>query len=201
MIQRYGIAIVVGTIVTFGLLWTMQFMISTGRDVLTASESFRFVDFVRVQRDEQVERRERKPDPPPPVDQPPPDAPQPQMDNIDAGAFTGISMGPVETSINRNISGTGLQVTDGEYLPMFRQEPTYPARALERGIEGYCVVEFTVTRTGTVDSPRIIECTHSIFERSALQAVARWRYRPRVVDGEPIESPGVQTQLTFQIEQ
>jgi protein TonB len=200
MIQRYSIAVVSGTLVTFALLWIMQFMISTGRDALTATETLRFVDFVRVQREEITERRERKPEPPPPVDQPPPDMPQPQLDNFDASAFTGISMGPVQTSIDRNISGGGLQIVDGEYLPMFRQEPTYPTRALERGTEGYCVVEFTVTRLGTVENPRIVECSNSIFERSSLQAVLRWRYRPRVVNGEPIESPGVQTRLTYQID-
>jgi periplasmic protein TonB len=199
MIQRYGISIVSGTVVTFALLWIMQFMISTGRDALTATETLRFVDFVRVQREEVTQRRERKPEPPPPVDQPPPDMPQPQLDNVDAN-FTGISMGPVQTSIDRNISGGGLQVVDGEYLPMFRQEPSYPIRAQERGLEGHCDVEFTVTRLGTVENPRIINCTSSIFERSSLQAVQRWRYRPRVVNGEPIESPGVTTRLTYRME-
>ncbi|MCC5794200.1 MAG: energy transducer TonB [Chromatiales bacterium] len=199
MVQRLGIATVGGVVVTFALLWIMQWMIATGRDVLSATESFSFVDFVRVEREETVERRERRPEPPPPVDQPPPDTPPQQMDDLDMGAI-GVSMGPVTTTIDRNIAGTGLQVTDGEYLPMFRQEPVYPNRAAERGIEGYCIVEFTVTRLGTVEDPRIIECSHSIFERASLQAVQRWRYRPRVVDGEPIESPGVQTRLTFQLE-
>lgn len=200
MVQRLSIATVSGVAVTFALLWIMQWMIATGRDVLSATETFSFVDFVRVEREEATQRRERRVEPPPPVDQPPPDTPPPQMDNVDASAFTGISMGPVTTTIDRSISGTGLQVTDGEYLPMFRQEPVYPNRAAERGIEGYCILEFTVTRLGTVEDPRILECSHSIFERASLQAVQRWRYRPRVVNGEPIESPGVQTRLTFQLE-
>jgi protein TonB len=45
-----------------------------------------------------------------------------------------------------------------------------------------------------------VESTHSVFERPALKAVLKFKYKPRIVDGEPIEVAGVQNKITFQLE-
>ena len=57
-----------------------------------------------------------------------------------------ISAAPVNTSISLSSSGFGLAPSDGEYLPIVKVQPVYPRRALSRGIEGYVIVEFTVTK-------------------------------------------------------
>ena len=91
-------------------------------------------------------------------------------------------------------------VADGDSLSLFKPQPAYPLRAAERGIEGWCEVEFAVTARGTVADARILACSHQVFEQSALQAVAQWRYRPRVVNGQPVEQRGVQTRFVFELE-
>ena len=50
-LSRYAIAFIGATIVTFGLIWTMQVLIATGKQALTKTQEFKFVDFVRVKRD------------------------------------------------------------------------------------------------------------------------------------------------------
>ncbi len=63
------------------------------------------------------------------------------------------------------------------------------------------VVEFTVTSNGSVTDPVVIESEpSSIFNRAAERAVVKWKYKPRVVDGNPVDVPGVRTMLTFQLE-
>lgn len=57
-----------------------------------------------------------------------------------------------------------------------------------------------MTRQGTVRDPRVIESTSTIFDDAAIDAVMRFRYRPRVIDGEPVDVPGVQFRMTFQLE-
>ena len=107
----------------------------------------------------------------------------------------------VNTSINMSASGFGLAPSDGEYLPIVKVQPIYPRRALSRGIEGYVIVEFTVTKQGTTRDHFIVEGKPSgMFDRAAIQAAAKFKYKPRVVDGEPIEVPGVQNIIRFQIE-
>ncbi|PTB82172.1 protein TonB, partial [Marinobacter sp. Z-D5-3] len=94
-----------------------------------------------------------------------------------------------------------LDTSDGEYLPIVKVQAAYPRRALQRGIEGYVVVEFTVTRQGTVRDPRVVEAEpESIFDQAAMDAVLKFKYKPRVVNGDAVEVEGVQNRITFEID-
>ena len=71
---------------------------------------------------------------------------------------------------------------------------------MSRGIEGYVILEYTVTRQGTVKDPVVIEAKpQGTFDRAAIKSALRYKYKPRVVDGEPIEVAGVRTRITFQL--
>ena len=61
-------------------------------------------------------------------------------------------------------------------------------------------MEFTVTKTGEVVDAVAVDCSSSVFESASVKAVLKWKYKPRVVNGEPIDSPGVQTRLTYKFE-
>ncbi|HPF45681.1 MAG TPA: energy transducer TonB, partial [Emcibacteraceae bacterium] len=76
----------------------------------------------------------------------------------------------------------------------------YPPRAAENGIEGYCTVEFTVTAQGTTSNVIAIESSHAMFERPAIKAAEKYKYKPRVVDGEPIPVTGVRVRIEFQLD-
>ena len=97
--------------------------------------------------------------------------------------------------------GFSLGVGEGDYLPIVKVAPIYPQRALSRGIEGFCVVEYTVTRQGTTRDPFVLEsqCTSALFHRASLQAALKFKYKPRVIDGEAVEVPGVQNKFTYEI--
>ena len=199
MIGRLGTSLVTGVFVTFALLWLMQFLIGTGKEALSEKVDFRIMDFIRVKHDELVEQKDRKPPKPPEVENKPPDIPPPQTDALDPTAPT-VNLGRVNVSTGIDIGGTDFAV-DGEYLPIVRVEPIYPRRAQSRGIEGYCDMEFTVTRTGEVQDAVATECSSSVFKNASVKAVLKWKYKPRVVDGDPIDSPGVRTRLTYQFEE
>jgi len=80
---------------------------------------------------------------------------------------------------------------DGDYLPVVKVEPVYPTRALARRLEGWVIVRFTVTETGSVTDIEVIESSDPLFEGSAVEAAQRFKYRPRIIDGQPIEVRGV----------
>jgi protein TonB len=85
-------------------------------------------------------------------------------------------------------------------VPIVKVAPIYPRRALSRGIEGYVIVEFTVTPQGTVVSPEVVEAEpEGIFERAAMDAAKKFKYKPRMVDGKAVSVPGVQNQITFKM--
>jgi len=92
-----------------------------------------------------------------------------------------------------------LQLLDGDYLPIVKVAPVYPSRALSQGLEGFVVVEFTVARSGAVKDVIVVESTDSLFERAAVEAAYRFKYRPRIIAGQSVEVPGVRNRITFDI--
>ncbi len=197
MIVRYAISVGIGAAVTFALLFLMQLLIATGRGALTEAASFRITDFVRVERNELIETKKQKPEKPPEPETPP-EMPTPSnTDSFDNSMA--VSMSAPSLNANLSIGGVGFGISDGEYLPIVKVAPVYPSRALSRGLEGYCILEFTVTRTGSVRDVITLECTSSLFERAATQAALKFKYKPRVIDGEPIDVPGVPHKISFEI--
>lgn len=93
-----------------------------------------------------------------------------------------------------------LGFSDGDIVPIARPRPAYPILAARRGIEGYVVLEYTVTRAGTVEGVAVVESSNSLFNRSALEAVNKFRYKPRIVDGHPVAVRGVRTKIRFELE-
>ena len=200
---RAIISLILGMIITASIFWVMPYLIESADRQLDKSGSASLVDFVRLKRNETIHRRELKPRKPPPP-QAPPELPRtPQLESLNPNAEkVYIAATPVETDIEISGGGFSLGVGEGDYLPIVKVAPIYPQRALVRGIEGYCVVQYTVTRQGTIRDPFVIEdqCTDSLFHRPSLQAALKFKYKPRVIDGQAVEVPGVRNKFTFVIE-
>lgn len=198
---RLAIGLVLGLVVTAGLFWMMQYLIATADRTLNESSAGHLLDFVRLKRDESIQRRQLKPEKPPQPKTPPPQPPTPKLEDLNPSAEKiFIAAVPVETDIEMS-GGFSLGVGEGDYLPIVKVAPIYPARALQRGLEGYCVVEYTVTSLGTTKDPVILldQCTSSLWHRASLQASLKFKYKPRVIDGVAVEVPGVQNKFTYEI--
>lgn len=89
-----------------------------------------------------------------------------------------------------------------QYQPISKQPPSYPRRALDRGLEGDCTVTYTVTRDGRVSNPQVVEgaCDDPMFERPSLTAARSFRYQPRLVDGQPVDVPGIRNTFRYRIQ-
>lgn len=200
MLGRYAFAIVVGVAVTLSLLFVMQLLIVTGKAALTEPSERYMLEFVRVRRNENINTDDYTPEKPPKPPEVPPEVPPQDFDSVDPNAPS-INVPPPSVAQNVDIGGPGgMNIAEGDYLPIVRVAPVYPARALSRGLEGYVDLEFFVTPAGTVRDPVVSFSTSSLFERAALRAVLKFKYKPRVVDGVPVEVPGVKTRITFKIE-
>ena len=197
-IKRIAAAGFLSVFTTFGILWVMQILIATGEGAITSKYEGRFVDFVRIKKDEDLNTKNAKPKKPPEPEEPPPDTPQ-ELDDIDTTADT-VNIGAVDANVGVGAGIGGFNAGEGEYLPIVKVAPIYPNRALSRGIEGWCIVEYTVTRNGTVENGKVVECTSSLFANASLKASSKFKYKPRVINGTPIDVPGVQHKITFELE-
>lgn len=135
-----------------------------------------------------------------------PDEPPPEMEPLDFNTdidMNSANMAPA-VAINVSINASGLSSGDGEYLPIVKVAPIYPRRAQTRGITGYCIVTYTVTTTGAIRDPYVeneTDCSpKGIFERASIKAALKFKYKPRVVDGQAIEVAGVQNKFTYELE-
>ena len=201
MLGRYIFSIVIGSIITLSLLFVMQLLIVTGKTALTDPRERHKLEFVRVKRNENLNVADLTPEKPPKPPETPPETPPQELDNINPDAPT-INVAPPMVSADTDLAGPGgMNIAEGDYLPIVRVAPVYPARALSRGLEGFVDLSFTVTAAGTVKDPIVLQSSSTLFERAATRAVLKFKYKPRVVDGIPVEVSGVKTRISFQIEE
>ncbi|MEQ8515649.1 MAG: energy transducer TonB [Chromatocurvus sp.] len=181
-----------------GLFFLMQYLIATANPDIDEEERTRLADIVMPERDIDTNVEQKKPEKIEEPEEPPPDMDTPDMDtDTDVNV---VNTAP-RSSVELNIGAGGMAGGDGEYLPIVKVAPIYPRRAQTRGITGYCIVEYTVTKSGSIRDPQAVDCSPSgVFERASVKAAEKFKYKPRVVDGEPIEVAGVQNKFTYELE-
>lgn len=198
MIARYFASVTFGSAVTFSLLYLMQHLISVGEDVFTPPPEGPPIVFVEFEPDEEIKTKRILPEPPDEVPPPPKVVDTHRIDQIE-GLVVQIG-GPPPPGIGPGKQPISGYAQSGDLLPIVAVAPAYPPRALARHVEGYVVVEYTVTVTGGVRDAFVVASSSSIFDRAALEAANKFKYKPRVIDGQPVEVPGVQRKFSFVIE-
>lgn len=198
---RYFPALIIAGGITFLLLWGMQALVTGGKGAMTDPPKGRVMPFVRVKEEAVTETKKRKPQKPPKPQEPPPPLEQPQMAQSNPNAKASAMNFDSDISAEIGLKGgLNLDSGDGEYLPIVKVAPIYPRRAQARGIEGYVIVEFTVSKNGSVTAPLVVEAKpEGIFDQAAIDAAKKFKYKPRVMDGEPVAVAGVQNKITFQL--
>jgi protein TonB len=199
---RYAIALVLAIVTTFFLLFGMQTLIAGGNDAMTEAPKGNVLDFIRLKKEQVIVKKDRKPIKPPKPKEPPPPMVPPQMKqaNPNTEAVSSHFFADIQADIGLS-SGLSLDSNDGDYLPIVKVAPIYPRRAQSRGIEGFVIVEFVVTKNGSVRDAKVVEAKPAdIFDRAAVAATLKFKYKPRVVDGVAMEVAGVQNKITFEID-
>ncbi len=187
--------------IAFALTYLMQALIKSELRLDEVSGG-KIVDFVRLKRERPVEKVQRKrPQRVRPERQPPP----PEMDlspNEGPAKLELAAAAPdltADLDINLGPGGAG-QGGDADPVPLVRVNPQYPARAMQRGIEGWVQLRFTVSAAGTVKDVQVEKAEpRNYFEQAAINAVSRYKYKPSVVGGKAIDTPGVRVILNFNL--
>lgn len=123
--------------------------------------------------------------------------PQPPETTFPLGDAVGLT--PLITPPSP-IDGIVGGLVDGPPMATVVLEPRYPHSALSRQLEGYAVVEFDISKNGQVVNARVLESAPgTIFNRSALDAIRKFRYKPKVVDGKPQVYSGAYYRFTYEM--
>ena len=84
-----------------------------------------------------------------------------------------------------------------ELTNLYRVNPEYPLTASQRHKKGWVEVDFVVTENGNVRNARVLNSSRGLFERNALDAVSKWRFKPVIEDGRPVPI-NASVRFTFQ---
>ena len=185
---RRVIAVALSLVIAVALFWGMQALIPISGDP-KVSKDIGPIDFVRIKRDDSLDVRSRKKPPPPPdlavKRNTPTRSPTPvNMPKLDIP--THVTGGPFLGGFNPGAGGN-------ELIPVVQVAPRMPRRAMRDGITGYVVVRITVNPDGTVKSATVEEAKpRGVFESTAISAIYKWKFKPKVVDGKPVQQDGIQ---------
>ena len=196
---------VLAAVVGFGLFFIMVLLISLGDSGIKEDKSVKLVDIVMPDRDIDTLLQEvEKPDEP---EEQPDDIAQPE---VELQPLTGVDVTIAKPKANIQAGGSFFK--DGEYMPLFAVQPQYPRRAQERGTEGYAIISFTITEQGTAENPVVVEgkCGEvndpnvvmrdcSIFNNSSIRASAKLKYKPKIVDGNPVKVDNVLYRFRYEM--
>ena len=191
--QKYGLAAAGGTVVSFASILLMALLIATGEVSLDESNLRKIVDVVMPVRDPELIDSVERPD----EAEPEPDQLPPEVDIENIEELLDQSVTP-NLNFKKRRSGVFM---DGSYVPIFQVPPQYPRRAAERGREGCVVLKYVVTEVGSVRDPEVMQSIpKGIFDRAAIRAALRYKYKPLIRDGNAVEVEGVTQRITFVLE-
>ena len=204
--RHYGwrvLAVVAAGVVGAGFLtWFMYSLILATDQRLDESGRAHIIEFVRLKREEESVRKDRRPERPQIDDQPPAPA-TPQMDNSQAQSTLSVSdtILPDGMGDGLGIGGLGFDSSDGEYLPIVKVAPIYPHRALLKGMQGNCVVAYTVTTNGSTRDVEVVEhmCDDRVWWKPSIEAAKKFKYKPRIIDGEAVEVHRVTNRFIYEL--
>jgi len=118
-----------------------------------------------------------------------------------AAAETAVpTLSPVATPQENAPRATSVELVEIPLAiaPITRRPPDYPPDALTRRLAGHVQLRFDVTTAGRVENIGVVESSDPIFEESAIDAVATWRYLPQITAGKRVVSPGIHTVIRFE---
>ncbi len=105
------------------------------------------------------------------------------------------------------VVGTGVSNTDGSSgantnaEPIERVKPEFPQEAALKGIEGWVLLRFDITEEGGVENVSVVDASpRGMFEKKAREAIRKWKYAPRISNGEKVRVVGREVQIDFKLE-
>ena len=199
---RWAISMVMAAGITLGLFYFMQALIATGADLDQRVSVVKIVDATMPEIELEVIEEIDKPEPIQDDTEVVEDIPDRQV-SLSDGPSLNIERASIEIDTGLQLSNASISATDGDFLPLVAIAPQYPTRAAQRGIEGWCLVSFTVDGLGNVleDSIVVVDAEPtSIFDRSSIRAAGRFKFQPRVVDGQGVAVNDVQYVFRYQLE-
>jgi protein TonB len=195
MLAKYSSSLAAAVLFGLAVFVGMQVLIATDGMFEEPDKNRTYLDFVRVDAsDDNINTKDRRlPDPPPPPETPP-DAPDLSNQMMNMNTNLSMDMPKIGVPVNKGSgaflgtlqAGDGMSGFDTDVIPIVRVPPAYPQRAKQAKLEGSVTMAVTIRPDGTVADVEVLESDPPrLFDQAAIQAMQRWKFRPKIVNGKP----------------
>ncbi len=196
---RVPLIIALAALINIAMFIAIEFMVGSERMRLTDVQDFDVANFIRVAEQSREVRSRRDPQAP--------QKPQQEMQQdlarlsemSDASGLVGMAVDVPAMNIDVGPAvGSDIAVAR-ERTPLVRVPPEYPMQARAKGLEGWVILRFTVTETGSVADPEVIRSQPPrIFDRAAKRSVLGWKYQPQIRNGKAVRDQVI-ARITFRM--
>lgn len=184
-------------VAAFLIFLLMQFLISTDVFDKKKDDDVSFLEFIRINSDDSLQERDRKvPDRPKPEKRPPP-PPDIELKQETTMVRPNLDIELPNFSVPTDFSGAflgnldNLGKTSSALIPMVKVQAQCPLQAIQGGINGTIQIYLIVNPNGKVSNARVVRDTNNkIFNKQALKAIRRWQFKPKIINGIPVEQAG-----------
>ena len=186
---------------TLGLFAFMAYIINNDQVVIEEPIPYVPVDFAQLP-------EEKPPEVKPPVKLTPPPPPEPMPKEFAEVESTSLTTGfvyqppTVDLGTGNTLLTMNKNMPDNDARPIVRINPKYPIAAARDGIEGWVRLRFNINEIGAVTDITVLESQPKrVFNKAAKQALKKWKYKAKSVDGKMVKQEGLTVQLDFNIDQ
>lgn len=200
MLVRYAATLAIAAFITLGLFFVMHTLVLEREGELDEAINRRVIDFVKLKKESETELRKRRlPKKQQQDDQPPP--PDLNLSNtpMPSGGTLALAGPSIDMAVDLAGGPNVGAVADAEAILVYGVQPIYPERAASRGLEGWVHLGFTVTPTGSVKDEYVIASSSKIFNRAAMKAIRKFKYKPKIVDGTAVDWPDQEFLMSFEM--
>jgi len=205
-LTRNSVSVIPAVVITFFLFVGMHWLVNSSDHGKPGDDDTISINFAPVKIDEDVNTRKRAiPKKPPPPKEPPP---PPKMNVQQNQTVTNNMPTPNIPALDLGIGGDGPFLgamgkvdmnKDGGIIPIVTIAPNYPRKAAIAKIEGWVKVEFTITETGSVINPKVVDSKPvRIFDREAMRAILKYKFKAKIIDGVAMTQVATQ-QIDFKL--
>lgn len=186
-----------GAIAAFGIFVIMSKLAENNEAYVEPKTDIFTAELLQAAEEKPPVLKENKLPEPPQLVEKPPTPPQVTADNDQIASDIGIRF-EVDTPDIGIPGATFSGPPEGDATPIVRVEPKYPVTAARDGVTGWVSLSFSVDELGRVTNVNVIEAQPKrYFEREAIKALKKWRYKPRIENGKAIVQENQTIMLEF----
>ena len=204
--KKYLSLLSLALLISLFIFYFMSLLISTRKNPNKVGSQNVSINFLLNDKLDELELRSRRLPKKPKKEEPPPETPKLKIQQTELQKPEMISQLPqldLPDDFESDTKGAGVSSQasqDRKVTPIFRIQPVYPRRAALRNIEGFVILQFDITPIGNTDNITVIQASPpQIFNSNAIQALKKWKYKPKIENGKAVRQNNLKVQLDFSL--